>query len=81
MSKEELITEIAKQPIALRLPLYAAAMQLGQLTYQEINQILKDTVVKPVTTVKKTAAKKTTNKVVAEKVTTSKVIPHDGLSN
>jgi hypothetical protein len=39
VTKDELLADIAKgRSVAQRLPLYAAAMQLGLLTFQEIQK-------------------------------------------
>lgn len=62
MNKLDILNDIANEPsIGKRLPLYAAAMQLGLVTYQDIQAVIKDAEVKPVArTAKKAAAKKVT---------------------
>lgn len=45
MTRTELLEEIAKQPLLERLPLYVAAMNIGRLTYQEIQVAMDEAVV------------------------------------
>jgi hypothetical protein len=60
MTKAEFLAEIAEgRTITERLPLYKAAMDLGLLTYSEIQQIVWESApVQKTPVAKKTAAKK-----------------------